>query len=356
MCICLSTVLMLGACGTEQTESNTIIVDKEENTISYEFSVAEIGDVELSEKIRCTYKQQKEQEAGFSITGRLVNKVYVEEGDAVKKGTLLAELSSGTLKRDIEDLQYWIAKNELQLKQIEENEALDIQDAWVRHINSGGGTGVAAKDTEDYVESIQQNYRYQKEDCEDTLELDRQKLAKLQKELSCCKVYAEIDGIVYKVKEDLYGSTSKAGETVITVVDNTQCLFEAQAPEYADCFHEGEEVEMIINVGTASGTYTLLPHDIASWGDVQQFTILDGPMTSGIEVGTSGTIQFVMSKKEQVLCIPVTTLNEADGKYYVYVVDETGMRQVKWVEVGLIGNTTVEILNGLEEGEKVIRR
>ena len=79
-------------------------------------------------------------------------------------------------------------------------------------------------------------------------------------------------------------------------------------------------------------------------------------MTSGIEVGTSGTIQFVMSKKEQVLCIPVTTLNEADGKYYVYVVDETGMRQVKWVEVGLIGNTTVEILNGLEEGEKVIRR
>lgn len=353
MALCLAAGLMLTACGELQQPDNTIVVDKEENTISYEFAVVEIGEVELSERVRCTYKQQEEQEVSFSLTGRLVDKVYVEEGDLVKKGTLLAQLSTDNLERDVEDLNYWISKNELKMKQIDENESLDIQDAWVRYINSGAGD---KKSTEESVEAIRQNYRYQREDCQDALELDRMKLEKTQRELKGCKVYSEIDGIVYKIKEDLYGSTSKADEVVITIVDNTKCLFEAQSPEVADCFHEGEAVEMVINVGTAAGTYTLLPHEIESWDDVQQFTILDGPMTSGIEVGTSGTIRFIMEKKDQVLCIPIATLNEADGKYYVYVVDESGMRQVRWVEVGLIGNTMAEILSGLEEGEKVIRR
>ena len=65
---------------------------------------------------------------------------------------------------------------------------------------------------------------------------------------------------------------------------------------------------------------------------------------------------FTTEKKEQVLFLPKKAVNKADDKYYVYVADENGMRQVKWIEVGVFGDNLVEIVGGLEEGDKVIQR
>lgn len=354
--LCVTVACVMTACGTQTADESLVIVDREENTISYEFITAERGDVELTQKIRCTYKQQKEQEVSFALTGRIVDKLYVQEGDKVTKGQVVAELAMGTLKRDIEDLQYRIAKNELAIEQAKENETLDIQDAWVGYANSSWQTEEAKKATEESIEKIKQNYRYILEDAEDTLALDRKQLQMLQQEQRNCRIYSTIDGLVYKTKENVVGSTSKAGETIMTIVDNSECLFEAEDTQYADCFKSGESVEMIVSAGSAAGTYELMPYNIENWDGVLQFSVFDGPLTSGIEVGTGGTIQFAMDKRENVLCIPSNALSVADDKYYVYVVDEEGLRQVRWVEVGLQGDYSVEIISGLQEGEKVVRK
>ena len=352
-CVCGAAGILLCGCEQQEPEAPLVIVEDSDDTLTNDYIIAGVGDVVLTGKMRCTYRQQKDQEISFSLSGRLVDKVYVEEGDIVKKGDLLAELSAGRLERQIEDLEYRIARNQLLLDYTEMNEALDISQVWVDHLFNGYYDD---KGREEAIAGIQKSYRYQREDCEDALELDRLELEGLKLELASCRVYAGMSGMIYRLQEHLENSTSKEGEVIMLIVDNSRCLFEAEAPEYKDCFREGETVEMSVISGAAAGQYELLPHDIENWGEVQQFSVYDGPMTTGIEVGTNGTIEFLLDKREQVLCVPKTVLYSADDRYYVYVADEDGMRQIRWVEIGLSGDSMVEILSGLEEGEKVIRR
>lgn len=42
------------------------------------------------------------------------------------------------------------------------------------------------------------------------------------------------------------------------------------------------------------------------------------------------------------------------GKNYVYVEGDNGIREAKWVTVGLEGNDYAEIVEGLEEGDLII--
>lgn len=352
LCICSAAALL---CGCEQKapeEETLIVVEDSDDTLSNDYVTVGIGDVVLTGEMRCTYRQQADQEISFALTGRLVDQVYVEEGDTVKKGDLLAELSAGNLERQIEDLEYRISRNELLLEHMEASEALEISQIWVNHLFNGHYDG---EGRDEAIASVQQSYRYQKEDTGDALEMDRRKLEELRQELSSCRVYAGMSGMIYKLKERLVNSTSKEGETIMTIVDNSRCLFETERPEYNDCFKEGETVTMSIISGSAAGKYELLPYEMEKWGEIQQFEVFAGPMTTGIEVGSSGTIEFELARREQVLCIPKGLVNTADGRSYVYVTDEDGMRQIRWVETGLSGDSMVEIVSGLQEGERVIR-
>lgn len=352
--MCLAAVILLGGCAEALPEQEThVAVENANDTIEYNYLTAEIGDVMVTSQVSCTYRQQTDQEVSFAVTGRLVTKVYVHEGDHVKKGTLLAELSAGSLEEQAEDLEYSIARNEMLLKHMELNEALDRSQSWVNYLYNHY---MDEEGNRKNLDAIGEGYRYQREDCEDALELDRAELARVRQELANCRIYAGMDGLVYKIKSRLRNSTSKAGETVITIVDDSQCLFEMEAPEYAEFFPEGEPVTMKISGGSVAGEYELLPYDREHWGEVQQFSVLSGPATTELALNTRGTIQIVTDSRTQVLCVPEAAINCADGKYYVYVTDEDNMRQIRWVEVGLIGDTSVEILSGLEAGERVVRR
>lgn len=351
-CVCSAMAALLGGCGEQTPDPPVIIVENSDDTISNNYIFAEIGDVVLTGRIQCTYRQQEEQEISFSLTGRLVDKVYVEEGDTVKKGDLLAELSVGNLEEQIEDLEYRIKRNEKQLEYTETNEALEISQAWVNYLYNHYYSREGLDDT---IAAIRENYRYQREDYGDALEMDRLELDALRQELQSCRVYAGMSGMVYKLKGRLENSTSKEGEVIMMIVDNSRCLFEAAASEYRDCFAEGETVAMTVVSGSAAGDYELLPADISNWGEVLQFSVYAGPMTTGIPVGTKGTIRFFLDRRERVLRLPSSAIYSGDGKFYVYVTDEDGMRQIRWVEIGLVGDTMTEILGGLEEGERVIR-
>lgn len=350
---CLSAAALLCGC-TQQEESPFMKVEDSNDTITYDYCTVERGDVVLTKLIRCTYTQQGGQEVSFAMTGRRVDKVYVEEGDSVKKGDVLAEFDVGNLESRIEDLEYRITRNQHLLEYTEMNEALDISQAWVNFLYNNYPAD--KKTLEKNVISIQESYNRQREELQDALELDGMELNIMKQELQNSRVYARINGTVYGIQKDLEGSTSKAGQVIMTVIDNSKSLFETNAVEYADYFREGETVSLNVVAGSASGRYELLPYNMDKWGEVLQFSIYDGPATTGIEVGTGGTMFLTLDSRRNVLFVPMSAVNSADDKYYVYVADENNMRQIRWVETGLFGDDSVEILSGLEEGEKVIRR
>ena len=353
ICLLCAGFAGLTGCGGQTQEEGIVVYEPETEEITYQFGVVEIGDVTKVEKVKAVYSQMAEQEVSFSLSGKLIEKVYVREGDSVKKGDLLAELSGGDLDRQIETLEYQIERNQLLLDYTETNEDYEISAAWVNYLYRGWGSEESVKES---VKAIQQNYTYLREDYSDAIELDRQKLDHLVSEQRESKVYAAMNGVVYHLKEQLEGKTSQMGETIMTIVDTDECLFETSVPELAGYFHEGETVTMTLSYGKTAGDYVLMPAHMDKWGETQYFSVFDGAYETGIEVGTSGTIRLLTDSREQVLNVPVSAINSADGREYVYVLDQDGQRQVRWVETGLHGDDTVEILSGLEEGEKVIRR
>ena len=346
LCVCMGAALLWG-CGQEEEEDELVVVEQENTEISYSFGVAALGDVTRSQRVTCTYRQINGQEVSFSVGGRLIDKVYVREGDSVEKGELLAELSAGSLEREIAELEYRIARNELLLSYVDTNESIQISSQWVY-----GWDTVSIKAA---VAGIQKQSEYQRQDYSDALEIDRKKLENLRQELKASRVYAEEDGVVYDLKERLEGSTSRAEERIMVIMDPGQCFFETEVPELADCFREGETVSMTMSYG-AAGQYELMPWRMEEWGETQLFSIYDGPDSSKLEVGNAGTMTLVLEEKKNVLCVPAGAVHSSGEDAYVYVLGADNMREVRWVKIGLQGNDAIEILDGLSEGERVILR
>ncbi len=331
------------------------MIDNETSDSLYGLTSVTKDDVLLTKSLTATYMQLNEQTVSFGVGGRRVSKVYVHPGDSVKKGDLLIELAQDNLREQIDELEYKISKNELQLGYLDSAEKFEEQSAYNNSVyNDPDIDEDDIKRYQDNQDSIDRSYRYKREDLNDELEFDRKKLAELKNEYSSGRICSDMDGIVYTIADGLEGSTSKKDVVVMTIVDNTSGRFECKEPDYASYFHENEPVEMKIVYGSASGDYEVIPYNMSSWGETQMFEVFSGPDNEGIDVGTSATIKVVLDERRQVLTLPVGAIYYADGKPYVYVLDENEFRQIQWIETGLIGDEKVEILSGLNEGDKVV--
>lgn len=352
--VCMLCGLFSGCADTVVEEENIILVEKETEAISYEMTVASISDVVKTQKVRCIYQQVNDESVSFNVSGKRIIEVYAELGERVEKGQLLARLDTGNAEEQIRTLEYNIARNEEILSNLQLNEDYDISMLWLNLIYRSGETEAEKKALEENVKRIQQNYRYTREDCEDAIALDKAQLEILQESLRQSNLYAGMTGVVSFIKPGLEGSTSAKGEDIIKIIDSSECLFEVEDVSLASCFQDGVEVDMNIVAGTGAGNYKLIPHEIEKWDDKLLFAISGDAENVNIEVGTMGTIKFVLDQREQVLTIPLEAVHQADGESFVYVLGKDNMREVKWIETGLFGDNSVEVVSGLEEGEKVI--
>lgn len=350
-------ILAVTGCGQPGgDDQDIIVVEQEAEPVVYDMAVVTVGDVQKTQRIKCTYQQLNDESLSFGISGISVKKVYVQEGDVVEKGQVLAQLSSASRQEDIARLEYQIARNQLQMDYSQINEDYEISSLWLNYMYQSGQSQEERERLEEAVAQVQQNYSYAREDYQDAMNLDLLQLEQIRQEETASRLVAGMSGTVSHVKEKLEGSTSVRGEEVITIIDGSECLFVTEAAEYVSCFREGEEVYMEITSGSGAGKYTLLPHEMEQWGQQQLFSLADGGENATIEVGTVGSIVAVVDRRSQVLCVPSDAVHSAEGRDYVYVLGDDQMREVKWIETGLYGDSMVEVLSGLSEGERVILR
>ena len=353
----LATSIVMSGCGAVSQDEPIIMVDASEDEIVYNMEEVTTGEVLLTKKIDCEYVQTSEQDVSFPIGGKIVDKVYVRVGDHVEVGDLLVALNSGNMVDEIANLEYQIARNELQLGYLDKSEEFDKQNAYFSFAYSGGAENEdELKEYNKGIEEIEENYIYQREDYGDSIEFDKRKLAQLKEEYDGNCVYATMAGTVYYIKTNLEGSTAKKDDVIIKIVDNDNGLFMIEDKEVANFFADGEAIDMEVTYGDAKGQYELIPHNRNEWDERQYFEILVRPETASLEVGVMGTIVATVDKKDNVCRIPIKALYEADGKYYTYVLNSDNLREAKFIEVGLVGDQYAEVISGLEVGMKVVRR
>ena len=120
--------VLLAGCGdtaAEEEEEQMVVLDHSSEEPSYRLIPVTREDIVLSKALTVTWVQSSEQTVTFPAGGRRITKVHVHQGDTVKPGDVLIELKSDSLEEQIDELQYRIDKNRLQLSYLDQAQAAD---------------------------------------------------------------------------------------------------------------------------------------------------------------------------------------------------------------------------------------
>jgi macrolide-specific efflux system membrane fusion protein len=107
---------------------------------------------------------------------------------------------------------------------------------------------------------------------------------------------------------------------------------------------------------TASGKVTLIDPVSQTTNNVVQYaatiSLSDVPKT--VRLGQTTSVQVIVAKADNVLAVTSSSIRTAGGQNTVTVL-QNGQQVTKRVEIGVKGDTTTEIKSGLNEGDQVVR-
>lgn len=284
----------------------------------------------------------EEEELFFIEDGKRIQEIYVEVGSHVEEGQLIAEL-------DVTDLENELRQKRLQMRGDELQMIMTLRNA-----------------DEMSAEEFEQ--------AQIAFELKRTELLELEESINRSKLIAPQSGTVVTMSMRK-GDLSKAYEQV-AVIANLSQLTVAATISGDDRNKIAPGMEAIVDINAAGqhlGVVKQLPEESSNnnnrpndpWNPNPQpqrdsienyVTVELNEFPDGLIRGTPLSVSIIVNRKEDVVVIPPSALRTHAGRSYVQVVDEEGNRREVDVEVGQQTPTMIEIVNGLEPGQKVVGR
>jgi macrolide-specific efflux system membrane fusion protein len=260
-----------------------------------------------------------------------IKDIYVESGDAVQQGQLLAELDVADKVRELRRVKLEFRKEELKLIEI-------------------------LRKAEDYEPEELEQFKID-------FELKKTSILDLEEAIANAQLTAPFSGTVISISKKR-GATIQAYEPVVMVADLNQLTVAAELT--ADALRNvaiGMDTLVTINAaGTHKGQIRRLPTITESNNESDPNKQKDDVVIElerwpeSVTRGTPLSIAVIINRKENVVVIPPSTLRSFNGRSYVQVVDDAGNKREVDVEVGLKTATQVEIVKGLVPGQKVVGR
>lgn len=345
-------LLALTGCEERDTDGMEIQLYQEEEEDTYPTVTVDYGNVVKNVSIPCTYLSTEQQDLSFPVDDRLIERVEVKEGDLVTKGQLLAALDVGDLEDKIEEQEYQVNSLALKLEQTRELKEFDLASAETlftyTHMTEQDKKELAEK-----KEQIGKQYQTTLEDLEDSLSIAQKRLSQYRKELEEGQLFAGINGQITYISSPmtsmLKDTYSKKDQVILTISDRDACYFIADNVDYADHFDEGTSVKVSYKVSGVIYECGAFPVRMDDW-ETQMFFKPDSD--EFLEIGLSGSITIQLEERENVLCIPRDAVHKSDKGSFVYLFRD-GLLEMRYVTVGLEGESMAEITEGLAQGETV---
>ncbi len=340
-------MLFLSAgCNQQRVEETLPTLVPEEEEEAYPTATVEYGDVVKHIKVRCSYESTDRQELSFSIDNQLIERVEVKMGDYVSAGQLLAALDVANLEETIAVMEHQIQGMLLRKSQTEEMRAFELSSA-ERLYTYTNMTQQDRVDLQEKKDNIMEQYRSTLQDMTDQITLQQKRLEKYREELAAGCLYAQIDGEITYIDSNMKDTYSVKDRVVVTVSNLDEYYFIADDLEYAECFKDGVTVNVDYKDGSERCVSQVVPAKMDSWEEEMYFKPVGEEF---IASKTKGTITMELARRDHVLCIPVDGVHESDKGLFVYL-EKDGLLEMRYVTVGLEGDTTIEITEGLEQGE-----
>lgn len=344
MLLC-SCVLSLGGCLLPQEEARPSILVQEEAVKTYELTQVARGDIQKTKTLAAVYQQVNTEDLGFMVDGRRLAGVYVSVGDAVKAGDLLAELYCDDERERLAELEYEMMTQEIEIEHLKVQRELKLEQL------ARNKSSMSEEQYQRKVKEIEDSYQIKIEDVEDMLYIESMQYDTYKNYVDGCSIYAGMDGTVTYLGYTGSGYYSRSNRTLITVSDSSVCAFQCSETEYIPYFTVGEVYTFATSAGVEYET-KLVEADKET--GVFRFELTETQY--GLPLGLRVLYSLVLEEKSDVLYLPKGAVHYVDGKAYVYYMGEDGIRQMKYIVVGMEADSHTEILDGLEEGEEVILR
>jgi HlyD family secretion protein len=310
----------------------------------------------------------------------------VAAGDTVKKGQVLAVLESpdlaDVLKREVstyEGLKAEVARQQIlsrKQKLLAQKEAdtaeierLSAQRTLERY-DSVAQVGVIAKidyqKAKDALQSAEIRAKHasqaaalEGDDVQLALktkvnELERAKLSmeEAQRRVDELTVRAPVDGFIGTLNVQ-NRMVVAANAPLMTLVDLSKLEVEVEVPEtYVADMGLGMGAEIALPSGTATGKLSALSPEVVK-NMVLARVRFDGEQPKGLRQSQRVTARLLIEEKPNVLMLPRGPFVENDGGRYAYVVRD-GIAVRTPITMGATSVSSVEILSGLKQGDKVV--
>ncbi|AZK46917.1 efflux RND transporter periplasmic adaptor subunit [Paenibacillus lentus] len=343
-------IVLIGASGcgllpNEEEEEDLLIITPPTISKKPEYEVRK-EPIELDVKATGKILSQREEPLYFSNDkgATHIKNVRVKAGDKVAAGDILIEL-------DVEDLQRQLRKKRLDFRkqEIAMKEALRTKD---------------------------EKEEYEFEEAAIVFEEARQELVDLEQQIADGTLRAPFAGTIVSLKAEK-GATIKAYESLGVISDTSALVVGASfSKEDLEKLAVGMKAEVDINTfGKFNGKVKVMPSAVDSSGgsnsnnsggqngnapekdSIDKYLIVDlEKWPEDLGRGTILTVRIVTQRIEDAVLIPISALRTVGSRTYVQVVEPDGTKREADVEVGIQTSTDVQILQGLEPGQKVVGR
>ena len=203
-------------------------------------------------------------------------------------------------------------------------------------------------------------------------ELEESKLERLKTQLENCTIYAPQDGMVVYANErgGRFGQQSSTIEEGAAVRDQQTIL---RLPDLSQMqvkvkVHETkvEQIEPDMRARINIQGRELVGHVVSVANQPEQTSFFQGNVKEyativkidgqqeALKPGMTAEVEILIAHLQDVLAVPVSCVMEQRGGYYCWVY-ENGAPQRREVKLGLTNDQFVEIKQGINEGDRVIR-
>lgn len=265
----------------------------------------------------------------FENRGGYLTNLYFENGAKVKKGDVLAEIDSDSLKTRLKQEEIKYKKMKMRYDSIANNP---------------------------------QSSDMEKENAALDLELEALELNNIKEELSKCTLIAPASGMITFKAKAAIGDMVRTGSPIYIISNDDDFLVEIASENLSklkvgmDAYAVAGDKKLtgkVVSIDEGNPMSQFLQGPQSSKENTHTATIKLDSLPQPARMGQQLAVTINIDQKENVLIVPKTAIKYFESTPYVKVIQDDNKIE-KFVKLGIDNGNEVEILEGVSEGEEVM--
>ena len=281
-----------------------------------------------------------ESKLAFQVNGKIVKR-NVQLGSAVQAGDVLLQIDPKDVQQTVSSMNAQVASAQSQLRLAEKN-----RERYQRLCQNGA---VSQMVYDQYVTAYDAALAaVQQAEAQQTQSGNQMEYTLLR---------ADHAGVVSELTAEI-GQVVSAGQPIATVIQNGEREIEISVPE--------NRLEELNQAGTVQVTFWALANRVIA-GTVREVAPMADLVTRTFKVrvalnqtppevklGMTASVTVGQGNSQQVLTVPLAAIYQNGSQPGLWVVQADGTLSLRMVKLGQYGSDSVQVVEGLQPGERII--